>query len=154
MIFQFVISASILRKLGKQILKRYWVNCSWFLALGKGRATESACPKDPREPRSFLRSFSSKRSACYARLGWLDAPVVFPTHGLSFLYMTSWCLLIIFFFCMTIFPHERDPSPLSRDRKEFFSRSKIKCVLLEDADRRKKFKRILSFLFEEKGKSF
>ena len=55
---------------------------------------------------------------------------------------------------MTIFPHERDSSPLSRDRKEFFSRSKIKCVLLEDADRRKKFKRIPSFLFVEKGKSF
>ena len=154
MIFQFVICAAILRKLVKQNLKRHWVNCYRFLALGEERATESTCPKRRSRAPFFLALITSKRSACYARLGWLDAPVVFPTHGLSFLYMTSWCLLIIFFFCMTIFPHERDPSPLSRDRKEFFSRSKIKCVLLEDADRRKKFKRILSFLFVEKGKSF
>ena len=106
MIFQFVISASILRKLGKQILKRYWVNCSWFLALGKGRATESACPKDPREPRSFLRSFSSKRSACYAKLGWLDASAEHPPpprHARAKFLKHD---------VMTIFPHEREPSPL------------------------------------------
>ena len=39
------------------------------------------------------------------------------------------------------------------ERREFFSRSKIGSVLLEDTDRKGKFKRILSFLFVEK-KSF
>ena len=36
------------------------------------------------------------------------------------------------------------------ERREFFSRSKIGSVLLEDTDRKGKFKRILSFLFVEK----
>ena len=38
------------------------------------------------------------------------------------------------------------------DRREPFSPSKIKRVLFEDADRKGKFKRILSFLFVEKEK--
>ena len=38
------------------------------------------------------------------------------------------------------------------ERREFFSRSKIGSVLLEDTDRKGKFKRILSFLFVEKEK--
>ena len=149
--FQFVICAAILRKLVKQTLKRHWVNCYWFLALGKGRATESARPKDPRAPRFFFALITSKRSACYARLGWLDAPAVLPTHGLSFLYMTSWCLLITF--AWRFFLMNATRLPYLETVKSFFSRSKIKCVLLEDADRKEKFKRILSFLFVEKGKS-
>ena len=38
------------------------------------------------------------------------------------------------------------------DRREFFSCSKMGSVLLEDTDRKGKFKRILSFLFVEKEK--
>ena len=38
------------------------------------------------------------------------------------------------------------------ERREFFSRSKIGSVLLEDTDRKGKFKGILSFLFVEKEK--
>ena len=38
------------------------------------------------------------------------------------------------------------------DRREFFSSSRIGSVLLEDTDRKGKFKRILSFLFVEKEK--
>ena len=38
------------------------------------------------------------------------------------------------------------------DRRESFSRSRIGSVLLEDTDRKGKFKTILSFLFVEKGK--
>ena len=38
------------------------------------------------------------------------------------------------------------------DRREFFSRGKIGSVLLEDTDRKGKFKRILSFVSVEKEK--
>ena len=38
------------------------------------------------------------------------------------------------------------------DRSEFFSRSRIGSVLLEDTDKKGKFKRILSFLLVDKQK--
>ena len=38
------------------------------------------------------------------------------------------------------------------DRREFFSRSEIGSVLLQDTERKGNFKRILSFLFVEKEK--
>ena len=52
---------------------------------------------------------------------------------------------------MTIFPHEREPSPVETVGS-FFSRSRIGSVLLEDTDKKGKFKRILSCLLVEKQK--
>ena len=71
-------------------------------------------------------------------------------HGLSFLYMTLWCSLSNL--CITIFPHEHEPSPIKTVHSLFFPRSKITNVLLEDADRKVMFKRIHRFLFVEKEK--
>ena len=70
--------------------------------------------------------------------------------GVSFLYMTSWCLLSNL--CMTIFHHEHKPSPIKTVDSLFFSRSKITNVLLENANRKVMIKRIIRFLFVEKEK--
>ena len=49
------------------------------------------------------------------------------------------------------FPHGQEPSPM-KTIDSFFSHSKITSVLLEDADRKVMFKRILRFIFVEKEK--
>ena len=130
----------------KGLSKLLPISCTW-----KGACDRKRPPERPSRAPFFLALITSKRSACYARLGWLDAPAVLPTHGLSFLYMTSWCLLITF--AWRFFLMNATRLPYLETVKSFFSRSKIKSVLLEDADRKEKFKRILSFLFVEKGKS-
>ena len=69
-------------------------------------------------------------------------------HGLSFLYMASWSLLSNL--CARISPHKREATPLETVARVCFSHTLIKSALLEDADRKRRFKRILSFLFVEK----
>ena len=146
MIFQFVICAAILRKLVKQTLKRHWVNCYWFLALGKGRATESVRPKDPRAPRFFFRSLLP--SAAPATLGLGDSMRPQTPHARA-KFLVHDVMMFTDNFCVTFFPHEREPSPLETV-KRFFSCSKIKSVLLEDLDRKEKFQYSVSSLWKKK----
>ena len=71
-------------------------------------------------------------------------------HGLRFLYMTSWCFPSNL--CTTIFPHERRRTISRRDRRDFFSRSKIKSVPKTQLDRENS--KEYSFFFCGKRKAF
>ena len=127
MLFQFVICAAILRKLVKQTLKRDWVNCYWFLALGKGRATESARPKDPRAPRFFFFLRSLLPSAAPATLGLGDTMRPQTPHARA-KFLVHDVMTFTDNFCVTFFPHEREPSPLETVKSIFrVVRLKVYC---------------------------
>ena len=91
-------------------------------------------------PRDLQMVYRHDVSAQSPALSVLMGPWYSPpdgwAHGLRFLYMTSWSFLSNL--CMTIFPHERRRTISRRDRRAFFSRSKMKSVLKTQSERENK----------------
>ena len=100
-------------------------------------------------PVFFLRSLLPSAAPATLGLGDSMRPQI-PHARANYKFLVHDVMMFTDNFCVTLFPHEREPSPLETV-KRFFSRSKIKSVLLEDLDRKEKFQYSVSSLWKKKS---